>query len=322
MEPHPRPRVVVSKCLGFAPCRYNGIAITDRVVELVKPFIEPITVCPEVEIGLGVPRAPIRRVEEAGRIKLHQPETGRDVTEEMHSFAEDFLGSLPDIDGFLLKYRSPSCGPSQVKIYNSTAATAGHRKGAGAFAEAAAQTFPGLAIEDEGRLQSFDIRGHWLTRLFTLARFRLAASQGSMGALVSFHARHKFLLMAYNQVAMREMGRIVANAEKRPVPDVLARYRLQVERALTRSPRRRSALNVLQHAFGYISDGLSDGERRHFLEALKDYADARIPLSGLTTLLRSWILRFDVGYLAGQAYFEPYPQELVQILDSGKGRAL
>ena len=143
-----------------------------------------------------------------------------------------------------------------------------------------------------------------------------------MGELVAFHTQHKLLLLAYNQSAMRSMGRIVANADGLPADVAFGRYRDQLLRALARAPRRTSALNVLQHAFGYVSDRLTDGERRHFLDGLQAYSESRIPLSALTLLLRSWILRFDVGYLVDQVYFEPYPEELVQVLDSGKGRAI
>jgi uncharacterized protein YbgA (DUF1722 family)/uncharacterized protein YbbK (DUF523 family) len=318
----PRPRVVISKCLGFEHCRYNGAIVVDRIVETLKPFLEPIPVCPEVEIGLGVPRPPIRRAEHEGRVCLFQPETKRDVTESMDTFADRFFSDLQDVDGFLLKYRSPSCGPSQVRIYHSIEPTAGHRKGAGAFAETAAERFPGLPIEDEGRLQSFELRGHWLTRLFTLARFRRAAAETTMGALVSFHSRQKLLLLSYNQAAMREMGRIVANAQRRPIDEVLRLYRVQLTRALDRAPRRRTAIDVLQHAFGYVSDRLEPQERAHFQRALEAYEASRIPLAALTVLLGSWIARFDVRYLADQTYFEPYPADLIRVLDSGKGRAL
>ena len=322
MIAHPRPKVLFSRCLGFDRCRYNGVTITDPVVELLKPFVDSITVCPEVEIGLGVPRPPIRLVEEDDRIRLFQPETGRDLTQAMQSFCDEFLSSLDVVDGFLLKYRSPSCGPSQVRIYHSTQPNAGHRKGAGAFAAAVSERFGSRAIEDEGRLQNFDIRGHYLIQLFTLARFRAVASAGTIGSLVAFHTRHKFLLMAYNQSALREMGRIVANAEGRSPREAIARYRVELDRALARAPQRRSAVNVLQHAFGYVSDRLTVPERKHFLDALEAYRQSQIPLSAVTLLIRSWILRFDVEYLAEQVYFEPYPKELVEVLDSGKGRPL
>jgi len=316
------PRVLFSRCLGFDNCRYNGVTITDRVTELLKPYVEPVTVCPEVAIGLGVPRPPIRLVEQKDVVTLYQPETDRDVTREMQEFCAEYLSALDPIDAILLKYRPPSCGPNDVKIYNSRDPKAGHRKGQGMFAQAVLDAFPDLPLEDEGRLQNFDIRSHFLTKLFSVARLREAQNVGTMGALVQYHASHKLLLMAYNQVALRVMGRLVANEKRAQPEEIFPMYRAELLRALARAPRRTSAINVLQHAFGYVSEQLSKREREHFLETLDRYRASRIPLTAATTLLRSWILRFDVEYLAGQTYFEPYPLGLVEVLDSGKGRAL
>lgn len=313
------PRVVFSRCLGFEACRYNGQAIHDPIVESIVPYIEPITVCPEMAVGLGVPRKPVRLVEEKEQVFLLQPETGQDVTEAMSAFTERFLDELSDVDGFILKYRSPSCGLSQVRVYNSRAPRAGHRKGMGAFGGRVMERFADLAVEDEGRLQSFDIRQHFLTKLFSLARFRGAVAAGRMRDLVAFHARHKLLLMAYNQTAMREMGRIVANQNRLPLEAIVRAYQEGLRAALAKAPRRTSAINVLLHGFGYVSDRLSPSEKAFFLETLEHYRARQVPLSVPTSLVRAWIIRFGVDYLLDQVYFEPFPQELVTVLDSGKG---
>jgi uncharacterized protein YbgA (DUF1722 family)/uncharacterized protein YbbK (DUF523 family) len=314
------PRVVFSRCLGFEACRYNGQAIHDPIVESILPYIEPITVCPEMAVGLGVPRKPVRLVEEKEQVFLLQPETGQDVTEAMSAFTERFLDELSDVDGFILKYRSPSCGLNQVRVYNSRAPRAGHRKGMGAFGGRVIERFSDLAVEDEGRLQSFDIRQHFLTKLFSLARFRGAVAAGRMRDLVAFHARHKLLLMAYNQAAMREMGRIVANQNRLPLEAIVHAYQEGLRAALAKAPRRTSAINVLLHGFGYVSDRLSPSEKAFFLETLERYRARQVPLSVPSSVIRAWIIRFEVDYLLDQVYFEPFPQELVTVLDSGKGR--
>ncbi|MFC2100178.1 YbgA family protein [Candidatus Bipolaricaulota bacterium] len=251
-----------------------------------------------------------------------QPETGRDVTAEMASYTESFLDTLDEVDGFILKYRSPSCGPNQVKIYNSRKPEAASRKGSGAFGGRIIERFCGFPIEDEGRLHNFDIRQHFLTQLFTLARFRDVAREGIMGALVDFHSRHKYLLMAYSQGGLKRLGRIVANAEHRPAGEVIDAYRAGLLRALARPPRRTGSVNVLLHVLGYVSDGLSAAEKAFFLDELERYRSQRVCLSAPTSLLRSWIVRFDVPYLMDQFYFEPFPEALVEVLDSGKGRKL
>jgi len=114
----------------------------------------------------------------------------------------------------------------------------------------------------------------------------------------------------------------VANAKAIGRSEALDMYESGLSRALSRAPRRTSAINVLQHAFGYVSKNLTAKERAFFLDALEHYRNRQVPLSVPTSLMRSWILRFDVGYLDDQIYFEPYPQDLVEVLDSGKGRAL
>ena len=112
-----RPKVVVSKCIEFAACRYNGLMISSDVVKALMPYVDFVPVCAEVEIGLGLPRDPIRVASGANGLRLLQPSTGADVTNEMVSFATSYLGSLPAVDGFVLKSRSPSCGIKDVKIF-------------------------------------------------------------------------------------------------------------------------------------------------------------------------------------------------------------
>ncbi|MCB2190947.1 MAG: DUF523 and DUF1722 domain-containing protein [Deltaproteobacteria bacterium] len=320
MTRHARPEVVVSKCLGFEACRWNGEMIHEDFVDLLEPWVGWHPVCPEKAIGLGVPRDPIRVVEVKGRPRLLQPATGRDCTKEMLAFSNEFLGGLNLVDGFLLKNRSPSCGPLDVKIYSSLKPGASSRRGPGIFGGEVMRRFPLMAVEHEGRLHNFILRERWLTRLFTLADFRQTTARGGMGALVKFHSRHKLLLMAYNQHQLRLMGRLVANPEKRPASEVIVSYGEHLGKALARSPSAGQVINVLMHAQGYFKKQLNAAEKALFLETLDKYRAKKLPLSVAQALLRSWIARFGSDYLAGQSFFAPYPEELMEISDSGKGR--
>ena len=210
----PKPRIFVSKCLGFDKCRYNGQTIPDDFIDKLGEHVEFITVCPEVEIGLGTPRAPIRIVEKKGKLEIYQPETDLFFTDKMISFSRNYIASLKDIDGFILKNRSPSCGPADVKIYHGFDKSAGAYRGSGIFGGEILERFQNAAIEDEGRLKNFDIREHFLIKLYTLARFRMAKKSGKMKDLVKFQSEHKLLLLAYNQAHYRQSGKIVANHDK------------------------------------------------------------------------------------------------------------
>lgn len=313
----PRPRVVVSRCLGFAACRYDGSVINDPVVTALKPYVEFIPVCPEVEIGLGVPRPPIRLVQ-GKQVRLVQSDTGQDLTERMEAFAAQFLASLPEVDGFILKNRSPSCALRDAKIHESQTGPAVGR-GPGIFGAAVRNCFPKIPAEDKGRLTNRAVREHFFTAIFAFAAFREVEKTAEMGELVRFHSRQKFLLMSLGQAKLRELGRIVANPEKLPPKEVIHRYGEKFREAFLRPPRRPSVINVFEHAFGYVSQGLSPKERQYFLGLLEEYRAGRIPMSVPREVLYSWVIRFDVKYLADQSFFAPFPPELLFPLDSGKG---
>jgi uncharacterized protein YbgA (DUF1722 family)/uncharacterized protein YbbK (DUF523 family) len=322
MTAFPKPRIVASRCLEFDSCRYDGALVASPVVSSLKPHVEFTPVCPEVQIGLGVPRQPIRIVSADGRHRLIQPATGRDLTASMERFVVTFLAACGDIDGFVLKYRSPSCGIKGTKVFSDTVSKAPSGRTAGFFGGAVTARFPDLPVEDEGRLTNWLIREHFLTRVFTLAAFRDMAAARSMGALVEFQAANKLLLMAYSQKEMRVLGRIVANHAKLPVDEVLETYGVHLRRALAAAPRRGPCINVLMHALGYFSDLLSAGEKAFFLEALEAYRLEKYPLSVPVGIIGSYIARFDEPYLAGQRFLRPYPEDLVAVTDSGKGRDL
>jgi uncharacterized protein YbgA (DUF1722 family)/uncharacterized protein YbbK (DUF523 family) len=315
-----KPVVVMSRCLEFEPVRYNGQVIPYDFVRELEPWVEYVGVCPELEIGLGVPRDPVRIVMVDGEARLLQPDTERDLTEEMIGFADAFLASLDAVDGFILKNRSPSCGISDVKIFQGTDRSASSARGGGFFGGRVVERYPGLAIEDEGRLRNYRIREHFLTKLFSLARLRVVRASGSMKELVSFHTLNKFLLMAYNQHRMRILGRIVANEEKRPFHELMDAYESEFQAALARGPRSTSVINVLQHAAGYFSEQLTRKEKSFLAESLERYRKGQVPVSAVSSIVRAWIVRFDEDYLAPQTFFEPYPARLMSLSDSGKGR--
>ncbi|MEO0086223.1 MAG: DUF523 and DUF1722 domain-containing protein [candidate division WOR-3 bacterium] len=315
-----RPRVVFSRCLGFDRCRYNGEIINDDFCNRLRRHVEPVTVCPEMEIGLGVPRDPIRIVYQAEEPRLVQPATGRDLSEPMRDFCRDFLAGVGVVDGFVLKSRSPSCGTRDVKSYNEEGNIRPAARRRGFFGAVVMDEFPESPVEDEGRLKNFLIRESFLSRLFALARFRQLREEPTMAGLVEFHTTHKLLLMAYDQETLRRLGRLVANPEHRPLSELLTDYQSGLARALSRPPKYTNAVNVLLHAFGYFSRRLNAAEKGFLLDSLERYRAGRLPLSAPVSIIQSWIVRFGENYLAGQVFFQPYPDELRELGDSGKGR--
>lgn len=305
-----KPIVVISKCLGFDSCRYNGDIVSAPFVQKLADHVHFFTVCPEVAIGLGTPRDPIRIVaREEGR-RLIQPTTGEDLTQRMESFGQDYLDSLPAVDGFILKSRSPSCAIRDTEIHLSAEKKGVAGRGSGLFAQTVLERFPYAAIEDEGRLTNPRNREHFLTQLFVRARFRLVREAPTIRRLIQFQAENKLLLMAYSQTRMRLMGQILGRCDEKKLLTTLEDYDEKLGAALSRAPRHTSNINVLMHGFAYFSDHLSSCEKSYFLSALESYRAQRIPLGRVAEILETWIARFDNDYLAGQTFFCPYPKEL------------
>ena len=306
-----KPRIVISKCIEFDNCRYNGQIISSYEVKELMPYVEFFPLCPEMEIGLGVPRNPIRIVIKDKKTTLIQPVTKKDFTNKMKEFAVSFLDSQKDIDGFILKSRSPSCGLRDVKIYTSEKQGPAIDKSAGFFGGEVIKIYPNLAIEDEGRLRNPTIREHFLRKIYTYARFRLVKNSKSLSNLIAFHTQHKFLFMAYNQQQLKRLGQIIANKNQNSIEEIIKNYEINLHLMFKKSPRCTSNINVLMHAFGYFKDNLSKKEKSFFLDSIELYRSGRISLASLISIIKSWIVRFDEQYLEQQKYFSPYPEELI-----------
>lgn len=317
-----RPRIVLSKCLEVEACRYNAQTIRSSVVRLLEPHVDYLPTCPEVEIGLGVPRDPIRLVSsgqgEDGPLRLVQPSTGRDLTSRMTTFSHSLADSIHDIDGMVLKSRSPSCGIKDVKVYAGAEEAPVVGKGAGLFAGIMLERYPTVAIEDEGRLTNAEIRHHFFTRIFASAALRQALADGP-ASLVAFHTRYKLVLMAHSPSVQQALGRLVADAGS-DFETVVSAYREGFARAMAEPAGQGANINVIQHAQGYFKRELAGREKRQFQELQDQYRGGQMPLQALLAVLGTWVARFDEPYLRGQAYFRPYPRELVVAADSGRAR--
>jgi uncharacterized protein YbgA (DUF1722 family)/uncharacterized protein YbbK (DUF523 family) len=309
-----KPTLVVSKCITFSPVRWDGSIIASDFVEKLKPHVNFIPICPEIEIGLGVPRDPIRIVLVNNENRLMQPSTGLDFTEKMNSFAELFLNTLGgEVDGFILKSGSPSSGFKNVKIYPKLEKSASIGKGPGFFGKAVLQKFPYLAIDDERRLLNPRIKEHFLTKIFAFASFREAKKSGNIKDLVQFQAENKYLLTAYSQTELRILGKIAANQEQKPCKEIFDNYETHLHSAFKRAPSVGSNINVMYKIMGYFSDQLSKEEKSFFIKSLEKYKEGKLPLSANINILKAWIIRFKQEYLMDQTFLEPYPEDLTEL---------
>ncbi len=316
-----KPNVFVSDCLEFSHCRFDGSMIPNDYVNRMKPVVNIIHTCPELAIGLGAPREAIRLItqnQEEDRLvgSIH----GTDHTDSMSAFSANYIQELKgmEIDGFLLKAKSPSCGAGDVKVYRGIGkAYLESARNDGMFGRVIKENYPDHPIETERRISNYTIREQFFTAVFTLADFRTIKSNFKYKALVYFHSKNKYLFMAYNQTLLKQLGNIVANHQKQPDREVLQEYEATLRKLLHSEPSKQRRVNALQHIYGYFKNDLDTEEKEFYFNALDDFIDFRIPYSSVLYILKGFAVRFKQEYLLMQTVFEPFPKELSITTDSG-----
>ena len=163
-----KPKIVVSECLYGTKCRYDGQGYNDKVIQSLKDYVDIQTVCPELAIGLSIPREPIRieMNKENEEYRLIDYNSKNDYTNQMTEFSEEFINGLDDIDGFILKSRSPTCGLKDAKVYYCGNKCSIRSNENGFFSQKIIDKYDYLPIENEGRLKNYNIRDNFFTRIF------------------------------------------------------------------------------------------------------------------------------------------------------------
>jgi uncharacterized protein YbgA (DUF1722 family)/uncharacterized protein YbbK (DUF523 family) len=307
-------RLGVSACLLGDEVRYDGGHKRDAfLTDTLGPFVEWVRVCPEVEVGLGVPRPPIRLVGDATAPRLVVEKTGEDLTARMQRWARRRAAELAalGLHGYVLKKSSPSCGLFRVRVHGEGRGMPGGA-GRGLFAAALVEALPSLPIEEEGRLTDAGLREAFIERVFGAARWQaFTAARPRARDLVAFHAAHKLTVLAHSPRDYAALGRIVAGAGARGIGDVVERYGETFQRALAVRATRGRHANVLQHLAGFFKPQLADDERAELMEVIEDYRRGLVPLVVPITLIKHHVRRLGIAYLADQVYLNPHPRELM-----------
>jgi uncharacterized protein YbgA (DUF1722 family)/uncharacterized protein YbbK (DUF523 family) len=306
-------RVGISSCLLGQNVRFDGGHKRDLfLVSELGRFVTWLPVCPEVEVGMGIPRPSVRLVREGDEIRMLEPRTQHDHTRAMRAFAKRRVAELAKLDlcGYVLKKDSPSCGMERVRVYREGAPAL--RDGRGFFAEALLAALPSLPVEEEGRLQDPALRENFIERVFAYRRLRdLFASDWRPGDLVAFHTAHKLQLMAHAPKAYAELGRLVAGLKQLPRTELRTRYEGDFMAALAKRATPGRNANVLEHMAGYFSERLDAAQRREIQDLIRDYRGGLVPLLVPLTLVRHHARRFAIAYLLDQVYLDPHPKELM-----------
>ena len=309
-----RIKVLVSACLLGEKVRYDGGHKRDLfLIETLGPFVEWVRVCPEADCGLPVPREAMRLVGDPKHPRLVTNKIGVDHTERMERWAKARLEELSGLDlcGYICKKDSPSSGMERVKVYGGGDGIP-TRTGAGVFTRMFMERFPRIPVEEEGRLTDPVLREMFIERVFCLRRFRdLFARPLSRGALVDFHTDHKLLLLSHDRGHYEEMGRLVAGAKSVPIETLYRNYGEIFMASLAHKATPKKCADVLMHMIGHFKNMLSSDEKQELLYIIDQYRRRLVPLVVPVTLVRHYVRKYGVAYLARQVFLNPHPVELM-----------
>ncbi|MEO6236540.1 MAG: DUF523 and DUF1722 domain-containing protein [Vicinamibacterales bacterium] len=307
-----RLRIGISSCLLGDEVRFDGGHKRDSFLTgTLAPFVEWVRVCPEVEIGLGIPRETLRLVRVGDDSRMITTRSGIDHTDKMRAYAVRRTKQLAamGLRGYVLKKDSPSCGMERVKVYENGAAA---RSGVGTYAEVLKARFPSLPIEEEGRLCDPVLRENFIERVFAYDRLRaLLDGRWTLGALVAFHTAHKMALLAHSTSAYQALGRLVAEGKALSRPELQRQYEEGFMSTLARRATTKRHTNVLMHMAGHLKNLVDAGSKQELADAIEAYHGGLVPLVVPLTLLRHYVRVHGLSYLAGQTYLDPHPRELM-----------
>lgn len=306
--------VGISACLLGEKVRFDGgHKRLNFAVDELSPWVTFEPVCPEMAIGLPVPRPALRLVkdEHAEMHLLFSDGREGDLTAAMNDFTRKRIARFENLCGYIVCKNSPSCGMERVRVYDADGKN-NRKAGRGLYTQMLMQAFPWLPVEEDGRLQDPLLRENFVERIYALHELNALRECGlTRGELMAFHSRYKLLLLAHSQPLYRELGRFVAAmAEWSSLDAWFIEYRQRLMSLMAHPATRRNHTNVLMHVQGYFRKQLNSRQRQELANLIDKYRQGTQPLLAPVTLLKHYMAEFPDAYLAGQRYFDPWPEAL------------
>ena len=311
-----RPLIGISKCLEFDMCRYDGSRINNNFVRNMKEYVDFVPVCPEVGIGLGSPRKPIRLVTIDGKKNLYQPSSKKNLTEDMHDFGKKFAESNSKLDGFIFKRDSPTCGITDVRLYHKLGDHVGYSKTSGMFSEDVLKNFPNIVKEDEKRLNNISIRENFLIRIFVLADLRESLESNSVEKVFEFYSKNMLLFLCHDEKLTAQLGLIFKTEDSFEI--ISCEFQNSIPKILSFIPKKNTIIDTFNYIFTHVKLKLSESEKYYYYSLIDGFENDLISQYEISTLLYSWALRYNLKSIIDQSMFNPFPKNLLLDLVESK----
>ena len=299
--------VGVSSCLLGEHVRYDGGHRRDSyIVGTLGKVFELVLFCPEVAIGLGVPRPMLKLIRSNIGLQCVGADDGSlNVTDRLRAYANEQKPAHSGLSGYIFKKGSPSCGVEKVRVVINGAPDG---FGTGIYADQLRINFPLMPMEEEGRLGNLEIRENFLQRVRIFHRWKaLEKTELSRKNLTEFHNQHKLIVMSHDQDECRKLGRLLTANRKVNIGNIAQEYVELLMRVLKKIATRENHVKVLQHLLSYLNTVLSKEDKVELSDTIDGYLNEELPLIAPITLLKHHFRKNPDPYVEQSFYMSPYP---------------
>lgn len=305
-------KVGISSCLLGHEVRFDGGHKHSRLcTDSLSRYFEFVPECPEVGIGMTIPRRPIRLIGDVNAPKsVYVHDNAVEFTDKIIDFGKQKAKEHHDLCGYIFMKNSPSCGVFRVKVYQENGYPASEA-GQGLYSKQIMDANPLLPVEESGRLADSFLRENFITRVFAYHNWQQLKQAGlSHQGIIDFHSRYKYVVMAHSPARYAELGQMLADAGNHDIEQLAQSYFEALMTELKRLASRKTHTNVLMHLQGYLKKVLSPAEKQELANIIEQYRTAQVPLIVPMTLIKHHFNNHPDPYIAKQAYLQPYPDDL------------
>lgn len=306
-------RIGISSCLLGNEVRYDGgHRRNDYITLTLAKYFEFVPYCPEVAIGLGIPRAPIQLVRRNDQILVRGvDDPDLDVTEALAGYARKIMPQIDGLSGYIFKRGSPSCGVEKVKVYNESTAAV-EETGVGEFAYTLMKVRPEMPIEDEVRLMDPRLRDNFIERVFLLHRWRCHCKKGlTFKALEDFHRRIKYSVLVHGEQPYQDLAQLLAERSTMSIEQMASAYLQKLMLCMGEESKPEHHARVLMRICGHFDGKISAHDKKELLELLDAYCKEQLPLIVPMTMIRHHLGVHPNRDIELQFYTYPYASELM-----------
>ena len=310
-----KPVIAVSACLTGQKVRHNGDSAELRALsEGWTNHLQLMPICPEIEIGMEVPRPATKLVKQNDKVRLVSQNGSMDYTNQMLEYAQiqsDYLAST-GICGFIFKNDSPTCGLEKVGIHNEDYSAVANN-GRGLFATVFTAFNPHIPTIEGEKLNDAEQAEHFLARIHFFHEWQNTGVGGwDAIKIMRFHNENKLFLLSRAPQMKRALGRMIATRfDERTHPETVAlEYMTKAQKALNFVTKKGRIAHTMERVFGMFSSHLSKKEKQEFVELIHGFRQGSVPRSKPMSLLSKYLAKYDLNEKTVTRFTCPVPQEI------------